>query len=231
MVKRALELFSGTHSFGKVAYDYDYDVISVDINSYKGMKPPTYQEDILEWDYQQYPTGYFKIIWASPPCCRYSCLQNSWIGREKFINGTKQIFTIDMLENQRLESDELVKKVLEILEYFKPQYYIIENPNSGVLKKRNLLNDKPFHIADYCKYSNWGYKKRTRFWTNIPHLKLLTCKKDCNNIVNKKHKVEVSRDISGKVKRYRIPPKLIKEFFKQTEYNIINKINISTYNI
>ena len=28
------------------------------------------------------------------------------------------------------------------------------------------MKDIPFYDVDYCMYSDWGYKKRTRFWTN-----------------------------------------------------------------
>ena len=27
--------------------------------------------------------------------------------------------------------------------------------------------DYPYYDVDYCMYSNWGYRKRTRIWTNL----------------------------------------------------------------
>lgn len=56
---RLLELFSGTKSVSKaVGHLYD-EVVSVDILNKNN---PTYCVDILEWDYKQYPVGYFDAI-------------------------------------------------------------------------------------------------------------------------------------------------------------------------
>ena len=65
---RVLELFSGTHSIGKVCSERGYEVISLDLQD------ADINIDILEWDYTIYPVGYFDIIWASPPCATFSNL-------------------------------------------------------------------------------------------------------------------------------------------------------------
>ena len=48
--------------------------------------------------------------------------------------------------------------------YFQPKYYFIESPQSG--KMEDYIHDKPYHDVDYCRYSDWGYRKRARIWTN-----------------------------------------------------------------
>jgi len=206
-----LELFSGGQSVGRVLKKYDFNVISVDINDYKGKHIPTHKINILEFDYKQYPKNYFNIIWGSPPCVYYSNLQNCWIGRKK-ADGI--IFTREMLNQKRKEMDQLVLKVFEIIEYFNPKYWFIENPQTGLLKNRYIMKDKKlFYDVDYCKYSNWGYRKRTRIWTNKLNFKPLVCCKDCNNMNDSKTKhIKNVSDIGGgsnRLGRYRIPEKLI----------------------
>ena len=63
---KLLELFSGTKSVGKVAQQFGFDVVSLDL------KNADINCNILEWDYKQYPVGYFDFIHASPPCTEYS---------------------------------------------------------------------------------------------------------------------------------------------------------------
>ena len=200
---RLLELFSGTQSVGKVAKKKGYEVISLDINDYKGKYPPTHKVDILEWDYKQYPSGYFDVIWASPPCLYYSILQYCWLGREKRINGVLTTFTEEMLDANILLADEWVLKTFEILDYFKPNLWFIENPQTSRLKDRYFMEDLPYYDVDYCKYSDWGYRKRTRIWTNKENFNNKLCSK-------KKHPKCVAFDFHG-IKRYRVPEKLINE--------------------
>jgi len=217
--KYALELFSGTKSFGNIAKKYNYSVISLDIEK---KHDPTIVADILDWDYKKFPVGLFDIIWASPDCRFYSTMQYVWVGKTQ---------TLEQLEEKRLFSDKLVKKTLEIIDYFKPRLWYIENPFSGCLKFRPFMKDLPFCVGDYCMYSDWGYQKPTIFFTNRP-VQLYRCKKDCSSIVvdedgKKYHKTSMGgghakrrkrdHEIYGYsttntklIERYRIPEKILK---------------------
>ena len=54
---RVLELFSGTHSVGKVASALGYEVVSLDLSD------ATICCNILEWDYKTaFSEGYFDIM-------------------------------------------------------------------------------------------------------------------------------------------------------------------------
>jgi site-specific DNA-cytosine methylase len=211
---KVLELFSGTGSIGKVCKELNWEVISLDFLS---KWEPDIVADILEWDYKVYPPNTFDIVWGSPPCAEYSSVKNSWIGREVIDGKTKEryIYTREIQEEKMKQSDKLVLKVFEIIDYFKPKYWFMENPNTGRLKWREFMEDKPFFIVDYCKYCDWGYRKRTRIWTNKKDFEPKICKWDCCNLIEgqKKHKADVSKTYSTPEMRYRIPPQLIKDLF------------------
>ncbi len=171
-----LELFCGTKSVGKCCEELGWNSISLD---WESKYNPTHCCDILEFDYKQYPKDYFDIIWCSPDCRYYSKLQNTWIGRKKK-DGI--ITTKESIEENRKKSDILINKCWEIIDYFNPHYWFLENPLSS-LKDREVMKDKPLYIVDYCKYSDWGYRKRTCIWTNKKDFKPLICNNDCNNMI------------------------------------------------
>ena len=175
---KLLELFSGTHSIGKVARQKGIKVISLDRDL-----PADIKIDIMEWDYTIYPKGYFDIITASPVCMYWSLLRNSWFGRELKAH-PGQIFTRELLE-QDIEDYgiPMVDKVFEILDYFNPKYFWIENPQSSRMKE--YINDLiPFYDVDYCQYG-FDYRKRTRFWTNIEGFEPRVCDgKTCHAIIS-----------------------------------------------
>jgi hypothetical protein len=145
---KLLELFSGTKSVGKVAENLGYEVISLDL------KDADINCNILDWDYKVYPTGYFDVIWASPPCNTFSAMRNCWIGRNGF---TKQKIKED-IDNIGLP---ILRKTEEIINYFQPNFYFIENPQTGRMK--TYIQDKPYYDVDYCKYSDWGYKNEQEY--------------------------------------------------------------------
>jgi site-specific DNA-cytosine methylase len=217
-----LEIFSGTHSVGKVCDQLGWNAISVDLEL-----PATHKCDIMDFDYKQYPKDYFSVVWCSPPCVHYSRLQNCWIGRKK-ADGI--IFTKEIINKNMDDADKLVLKSFEIIDYFKPYLWCLENPQTGRLKDRDIMKNIFYYDVDYCKYSNWGYRKRTRIWTNKQDWIPLICNNDCENMVDSQHKLKVSDVHSSETKkhmtdiidfgggtdrldRYRVPEDLILSLF------------------
>jgi len=233
---KVLEVFSGTHSVGKVARAKGWEVLSLDIDGDADINI-----DILKWDYKKdYKEGDFDIIWASPPCHTFSNCRRSWIGRKIKAFGD-EIVTAELLDADMIKNGlPLLRKAQEIIDYFKPKFWFIENPQTS--KMKNFLSDLPFYDVDYCKYSDWGYRKRTRIWSNVENFDPKLCNKDCENMfdptkhkkdvdssyknkngnIKKRHKNSIGNTLGNKITkgstgnltdRYRIPPNLINELF------------------
>jgi len=221
MVKRLLELFSGTHSIGKVAKEMGYEVYSVDLDlgaecpfksGYKSFKH--FQEDIFKWNYRQYPEGYFDVVTASPVCRFWSPLRRTWIGR-KLKGMDRPLTKHDIEDDIDKYGKPMVDKTREIIDYFKPKHWWIENPQTGSMKK--YITDLDFYDVDYCKYANFGYQKRTRFWTNIKGFKPKKCKKDCENIIEigmHKGRVGTSKTVIDNGKIIRVNTATLRKKYK-----------------
>lgn len=178
---KVLELFSGTRSVGKVCDELGWGSVSVDL-----IYEATHKCDIMDFDYKQYPKDTFDIVWASPPCTNFSKLQNCFLGRMR--KGV--LYTKEIQEAEMKEDDKLVLRTLEIIDYFNPEYYFIENPATSKMKDRDYMKDRPFYIVDYCMYSDYGYRKRTRIWTNKKGWDAKKCdgSGDCGNMIDNNHK-------------------------------------------
>jgi site-specific DNA-cytosine methylase len=72
--------------------------------------------DINKWKYKECKES-FDIIWASPECTQYSQAKTRG---ERDLQG----------------ADKCVKRVLKIINHFKPRVWFIENPQTGLLKER-----------------------------------------------------------------------------------------------
>ena len=216
---KVLELFSGTGSVGKCCNQLGWESVSVDM-----ILPADHQVDIMDFDYKQYPKDYFDIVWASPPCTNYSKLQDGWLGRMR----KGEIYTKEIQEKEMNEDDKLVLKTFEIIDYFNPEYWFVENPASSKMKDRIFMKDKPFYLVDYCMYSDWGYRKRTRIWTNKKDWENKLCNKKCGNMVGSLHKTNLGNadrikrannlnvnkyNATTQQDRYRIPEDLIFSLF------------------
>ena len=117
---KMLELFAGTGSVGKVAQEMGFEITSLD----RDMEA-TIKTDIMDWNFRELPPNSFDFIWASPPCTEYSRAKTT---------GVRKI----------TEANEIVKRTIEIIEYFQPRYWVIENPQTGLLNNQPLMMLLPF---------------------------------------------------------------------------------------
>ena len=202
---RLLELFCGTKSVSKAVGHYFTEIVSLDIDP---KAQPTICANILTWDYTIYPRDYFHTIWASPPCTEYSHIRFS---RPEYPRNLPL-------------ADSIVLKVLEIIDYFNPIRWYIENPQTGLLKDREFMDGIPYYDVDYCQYSHWGYRKRTRIWTTVLDFKPKVCTLTCPNRVGigKPHKTPIANTVMMRRmnsqgttlnERHRIPPALLTALF------------------
>jgi len=220
---RALVLFSGTGSVERMIHTLFRfaEVVSVD---FLPKWTPTHCVDILEWanpearaNFQQYPEGYFDVIWASPPCEEYSQAKTRG--------------------NRNLQlADQRVKATLFILNQLKPAYWYIENPRSydpvglrwrPCMRQLDYMQgpfDDFLHETNYCKYGS-PYLKPTNIWTNVAGLSLAKCSKETGYCeYRKKHGIHAQtaqggptgphlKGSGGGKNVYPIPDKLLRVLF------------------
>jgi hypothetical protein len=188
-----LELFSGTGSGGRAFERKGWTVTSVDLDE---RSRPSICCDVLDLDVEVLRLRGLVIvdlIWASPPCTHYS-------------RARSKAKTPRDLEG----SDKLVRKVLELSAELQCPF-LMENPHSGLLKTRDVVQGIPCSLVDYCKYKA-PYRKRTGIWTNTdwrPERPL--CKHDCTASVGKKHTRRAQRSSFDLATLYSLPEELCEE--------------------
>ncbi|CAM9393705.1 unnamed protein product [Chrysoparadoxa australica] len=162
-VLRVLEMCKGTGSLSKYCKRNSglYEVVSVDMDE---STQPDFVSDILTWSYGSlFNPGDFDVVWFSPPCNEFSCVNTTG--------------------NRDLDAArKIVLKGLEIIEYFRPPHFFIENPQTGLLKDQPYMQNIPYYDLDYCRYAWFGYRKRTRIWTNLKGFSPLLCQAMCGQL-------------------------------------------------
>lgn len=127
-----ISLFDYSGSWSKPYKDAGFNVIQIDLKL--GV-------DILKWNYKKININSVFGILAAPPCTIYTKVsQHLWL---KYNESGKT-------EN----SNNLVYKCLEIIQYFNPQFWALENPPGRItkcipeLKNYRLLSFKAFVYGD-----------------------------------------------------------------------------------
>jgi len=207
MKKKLLEIFCGTKSISKIFEKNGWETYTVDIESKYN---PTECINMLDFDYKKFDKQYFNHIHFSPDCRYMSQNQQTWYNRYKGRGDNKYLFTPEIHNEKLNDSDKLLHKVNEIINYFENITFTIENPYHNKFNSiinRTILN-YPYEIVHYCMY-NHPIKKPTVFINNF-NLKLKRCDKSHTHIEWKIFARKYGTD-----GRYQIPQELCIEIFNQ----------------
>jgi hypothetical protein len=146
-IKTVLSLFDYTGNWSRPYRENGYRVIQIDLKLGR---------DILTWDYTLEKS--IDIILAAIPCDNYALSGARWFA-EKDKDG------------RTAYSQKLVAKVKEIIDYFQPEIWTIENPMSRIHILNPWMGKPKFRFNPY----DFGdsYQKMTWLWGkfNIPEKK------------------------------------------------------------
>lgn len=145
---KLLELFAGSRSIGKEAEKQGFEVFSVDINNFENIDLVI---DVLDLKKGMIPFNP-DLIWASPPCTTFSIASIGHHWKENRQPKTKEAF-IGM---------NILKKTLEIFEWFPDSIFFMENPR-GMMRKKVKGIDRT--TVTYCSYGAINMKP-TDIWSN-----------------------------------------------------------------
>jgi hypothetical protein len=156
-----LELFCGTKSVSHAA-ERHFGMRTATLDILPKWKP-TYCVDILSCD-EEWTKAFVKdhgtpdIVWASPDCRHYSKIRFSMPHKPPDID----------------YADKLVKQACRIIRWLQPKFWIIENPYTGMLRRRPFMSELSFVKVTYCHYG-FRSKKETVLFGTVDGLRLRHC--------------------------------------------------------
>ena len=153
---RCLELACGTKSISRCFENAGWECVTVDIDK---KFEPDIVANILDLPVDKFEEGSFDYVHFSPPCTQYSCAKTCGVRDLK-------------------SADAIVEHGLANTRHIKPKCFTVENPQSGLLKRRSFMQGIPWVDASYCQYG-FPYRKTTRFWTNLQNWHPRTCSNNC----------------------------------------------------
>jgi hypothetical protein len=134
------------------------------------------------------------------------------------------------------KADALVRRAREIIDYFQPASFFIENPWTGLLPKRDVVRDLPRVRIDYCTMGRY-FKKPTCIFTNTD-LKESVCPgaERCHAMIGTRRahtaQMQVSKEYPHDTRiplqvLYALPPPLCEAMVKAAERQSSNSASRS----
>jgi len=201
---RILELFSGTASFSNIAKERGHNVFTID--NQKKFNPDLCKNIIkVEANEIIKKFGFPDMIWASPPCTRFSIANHRhWNNQEPNPDTIRDI--------------DLIHHTLKIIFRLHPKFWILENPKGRL---RWILGNPPNTVY----YGSYGHPvlKPTDLWGFYPKINF---KKKPNKKLGK-WSYDIQRDAKNKGV---IPAELCNQIIKQLENNLDQNPPLKTPN-
>lgn len=146
--KTILSLFDYSGNWSEPYRENGYNVIQVDLKL---------GSDIMNFDYTIYETVYGVL--AAPPCTDFAVSGNRW-------------WELKDRDGRTYESVKLVSKTLQIINYLKPKFWVLENPVGRLPSFFPKIGKATYFNP--CDFGD-GYTKKTGLWGNFvfPHPLLL----------------------------------------------------------
>ena len=214
---KMVDLFSGLGGASQAMVDSPHwEVLRVDNFPLLRDVPHTMLADLTE-DFA-FDAHWFnpKVVWASPPCTSFSVASIStyWKGGKGAYIPKKAESYIGMA---------LVQKAKDLIDYFKPKYYYIENPR-GVLRKLDVVQNLPIrHTIWYCQYGD-SRAKPTDIWTNddtwIPRPVCKNGNPDCDHERAPRGSRTGTQGLKGNYERSIVPSDLCRKIISKVEVHL-----------
>jgi site-specific DNA-cytosine methylase len=180
MQKFALDLFSGSKSVTRALEENGFTVISVD---WKKRYKPSICCDILEFPYDQIKVP-ISVVWASPDCGTFS--RNAPAGLWEKETFKYRQYNYTPIHPRSSAAVLYVSKTIEIIKYFAPGLYIIENPIGRIRHLPDIKNFVPYRYSVNYKDFGFDYSKETDIYTNqlfaLKTVKTIHCGRGVTNL-------------------------------------------------
>jgi hypothetical protein len=204
---KILELFCGTKSVSNVFKENGWEVLTVDNDP---QHEPDICADVSISLYNKLKDFNPDVIWASPPCTKFSIASCShhWFkhGEDYY---PKHGDAVDALRT--------IEATIWLINYLNPKAWFIENPR-GMLRKMDIMQYVPKQTITYCQYGDTRMKP-TDIWTNANWTPRPMCKngQPCHEAAPR-GSATGTQGIKNVIDRSRIPRELCEEIYKACKH-------------
>lgn len=157
-----VELFSGSGTIAATARRAGFETVTVDIEQ---KFKPDICIDILNLRRSKLP-GHVDVIWASPPCTKFSLLQSAK-HFQSHRTGFRRYYH-EPKTDEAIQALQVLRATARLICQMSPVFYFIENPRA-VLRHRPEMVFVPYRKT--IRYNDYGteYEKPTDIFTNCKY--------------------------------------------------------------
>jgi hypothetical protein len=141
-----ISLFDRTGNWSRPYREAGWEVMRVDNQLRRGIDSIgcMMEGDILDWDYMDAIKYYNRfIVLAAEPCTDYA------------VSGARHFKAKD-LDGSTAYSQKLVAKTNEIIKYFNPFAWSLENPKTRIHKLNPWIGQRPKYIFNPCDFAGYS---------------------------------------------------------------------------